>query len=187
MPAVNPRTLVKRWFAGTVPAGWEEAQRYFKSVMARLEATLRVIHSAVEHPAPTAIARAACSGDTAINTTTDTAIPGASITFTPDVDMIALVIGNFDVNCSLWGAETHLFIGSLYVNGVAQSGLARATTTSTNSTRALSQTWTVSLSSGTSYVFDLYGRTSNVATNFTARVNHTTLTVIKFPNLFRVV
>lgn len=186
MPSVNPRTLIGRWFAGTLPKLWPDAHEYLKNKLRGLETVLRVVHGAVEHPAPTLVARQACTGNTAITATTDTAITGATITVTPDVDMLVLVIGQFDLGCTLFGAESHIFTGSLFVNGAAQSNVARANVTTTSSVRAVSQQWTLSLSAGTSYALALQGRTSNVGTNFQVNATNTGLVVAKFPNLYRV-
>lgn len=194
MPATNPRTLVKRWYAGTVPEEWEKAWHYLKSVLARLESTLRVVHAAVEHPAPTLTATVDATADTGIGAVTDTAITGATITFTPVVDKLVMIVGACDISCTLFGAVTHRCVVSMYVNGVAHGRKILWSPTAVNDRAACELSWVVALSAGTSYIFDLRALTTNVATTFNivsqssgfAVKGCTGITLIRFPNLYKV-
>jgi hypothetical protein len=145
---------------------------------------LGIIQQAVEHPAPTAGARVACSTNTSIATTSDVDITGATTTFTPNVDMSIMVWATFEPVCSVFGAVTHAFSGALVVNGTAQDGRIETTVRSVDDARSLSGSWIVELKSGTAYTVKLVAKTSNAGTNFNVLSVNTWFTYASFPNLF---
>jgi hypothetical protein len=145
---------------------------------------LGIIQQAVEHPAPTAGARVACSTTTAITTTSDVDITGATTTFTPNVDMSIMVWANFLVDCSVFGSGVDAFSGALVVNGTAQDGRVVTTTRAVDDARSISGSWIVALKSGTAYTVKLVAKTSNAGTNFNVLSVNTWFTYASFPNLF---
>lgn len=151
-----------------------------------LARTLGIIHSAVEHPAPTVGSRVACSTTTLVDTTSDEDITGATITIIPEVDMSIMVWATFEVSCSTFGSALHAFTGALVVNGTAQDGRVETTVRSTDDARSISGSWIVPLNSGTSYTVKLQAKTSNAGTQFNVLQVNTWFTYLQVPNLFRV-
>lgn len=185
MAAQSQRRLVERWFSGLTPKAWEAAQPWIATQLKSLERVLGVLHQAVEYPPPSVELAIACSANTAITTTTDTAITGCTYTFTPDVDMRVIIDAFFDVQCSLFGAATHIFTGRLYVNGTVQTTMLPMTTYALDARTPVSGPWVIACASGTQYTFELQARTNNVLTQFSVRTPHTRFTVRKVPNTFR--
>ena len=181
----SQRTLVDRWYMGILPALWERAVDVLQDRLRNLERVLDVLHRAVEHPAPTlADAIVAMTSNQTISSTTPAALTGATVTYTPDVDMIVHVTAFYDCECNLFGSITHVFVGYLYLNGVAQSSAAVCSPAALNHRQMPGQTWIIALAAGTAYTLALYGQTTNVATTFLLR-GGTRFSIGRFPKLFR--
>jgi hypothetical protein len=187
------RTLVDRWYFGNPSPreGWERSREYLWRVFRNLERVLNVLHGAVEYPAaPLAgIAFEPTSGtDTTINSTTPTAIAGASFTLTPEVDMSLLVTGSFSIQCNLFGAVNQYFEGYLSVNGAVLTSdqFANCSCSALNDRRQASQSWILPVVSGTQYTVELAAKTTNVATTFLALRGNTTISWLQLPNAYQV-
>lgn len=172
MSNVTVRELAGRWFVG--------------QGLKVLERVLGIVHSAVEYPAPTVGSRVACTSTTAITTTTDADITGATITIVPEVDMSIMVWANFEIACSLFGSVTHAFSGALIVNGTALDGRTESTVRSVDDARSICGSWIVPMVSGTSYTVKLQAKTSNVGTTFNVFSVNSWFTYLNVPNLFKV-
>lgn len=172
MSLATVRELARRWFPGMSQEN--------------LAQTLGIVHSAVEHPAPTVGARVACTSTTAITATSDADITGATVTLMPEVDMSVMVQATLEPVCSLFGAATHAFSAALVVNGVAQAGRIETTVRAVDDARCLSGSWIVPLQSGTSYTIKLQAKTSNTGTTFNVLQVNSWFTYLNVPNLFRV-
>lgn len=184
MAAQPQRTLVDRWYFGILPATWERAGQQLQSRLDNLARVLGILHRAVEHPAPTLAANlVTMSANLSVTSTTATALTGATVTYTPDVDMVVQVAASFDCECNLFGSITHVFVGSLQVNGVMQTGAAACSAAALGHRQMPAQRWHVALAAGTPYAIALYGATTNVATTFLLRTN-TRFSIARFPELF---
>lgn len=115
-----------------------------------------------------ASARVAATAATTINSTTATAITGATTTFTPPFECYAEVRMTFDAESN----STALFIGELYVDGVAQTGqalmLAAAGTRLT-----ISQTTALVPLTAASHTLELRGRLNAAVGSYNVRNVHT--------------
>lgn len=177
--------LIDRWRLGTIPEAWDKAKAFLTDRLGNLERILSVLHGAVEHPRPSVDSRVSCTAVTAITSTTATDITGASVTIVPVVDMTAFIVASFDVQCSLFGAAGQFFVGTLVVNGSTQAQQTIWSGSSLNNRTMLTQLWTISMKSGTSYVLKLQAATTNVATNFNVNNIHTSFVVTRYPNVYK--
>lgn len=105
-------------------------------------------------------------------TTTATDIPGATVTITTTVtNTVALVIGTYDVSSS---GTSDTFVGSLIVDGSAQSGNA----ISTQANRAtVTQAWAVTLASTGSHTLKLQASKAGAANTVSTQAAHTKIVV----------
>lgn len=95
------------------------------------------------HLAPTIINKN-CSGDTTINSGSDTDITGATATFTPAIASYAIVLGVFDFKTN--STANDLFSGLLDVDGSNQSAIATWKVPTSGGQGTIPQLWLVSLS-----------------------------------------
>ena len=177
--------MIDRWRLGTIPKLWDDARSYLTDRLANLERILSVLHGAVEHPRPSVDARISCSLVTACTTLAAVDIAGATTTFTPAVDMTALVTFMFDVQCSLFGGAGQFFVGTLVVNGTAQAPQVVWSGNAINNRTMLTQQVPLTLKSGTSYSIKLQGAVTNVLTTFNVNNIHTGFVVSRFPNTYK--
>lgn len=182
MSAQPQRSLVDRWYFGILPAAWDGARSMLQRRLENLARIVSVLHSAVEHPGPT-VDDVAVSTIIFVTSTTDAALTGAGTTFTPEVNMRAVVTAHAPMKCTAFGAITHIAIISLYVNGVAQAGTAQGTFAQVNEISTGSQSWVVTMAAGTEYTLQLYGKTQNAATQYVVGAA-TRMLVMRFPDLF---
>lgn len=178
-------SLIDRWRLGTIPETWYRAKSFLVDRLGNLERILSVLHGAVEHPRPSVDARVACTAVTACTTLAAVDITGATTTFTPAVDMTALVTFMFDVQCTLFGGAGQFFVGYLVVNGTAQAQQAVWSGSAVNNRTMLTQQVPLTLKSGTSYTIKLQGAVTNVLTNFNVNNIHTGFVVVRFPNTYK--
>lgn len=187
--AMQPRQLVSRWRPGFLDEGWDKARRAVDSTLRELSRVLGVIHAAVEYPPAESQGRVApplAGANTAVTATTATNITGASVSYTPEVDGVALIYANWCVQCTLFGAINQYFRGNLSVNGVVQSQQAIESASALNERRMTSQNYVIAMTSGTAYTFQLTGQTDNVATTYDVIRLHTGFTWLTVPNLYKV-
>lgn len=179
---MTPNETTPRWLLG-VPGGLQQSAL---AVFRALERTLGRLHGRVEHPAPSAEERVACTVDTAINATSATAITGATVTITPEVAGRFVVHAEFSVIGSLFAAVTQKFLGMLFVNGaeIATAERAVASVGALNFGTTVGQVWTVAATANVAYTLDLRAATENVATTYTAKATHTGFVVLFFPTAY---
>jgi hypothetical protein len=156
------------------------------SALRRLERTLSRLHGRIEYPAPSSGARVDSSANVTINSTTDTVITSATVTFTPDADCFVEVTATFTALIATFGALGDYMQGRLFVDGVlfgthsarlyaAAAGDGRVTTTS----------WSVPLLGGRSHTLALYARQGNGTSTYTVLFPPTGFTYIVVPNPYK--
>lgn len=187
--ANQPRQLVNRWRWGIMSDAWEKARVEVASSLRELSRVLGILHSAVEHPSPELQDRVAppiSGSNTSITSTSATNITGASVTYTPVVDGRLLVVASWCIQCTLFGAINQYFRGGLSVNGTQQDQLGITSCSAVNERRTVTQSFVVSVTSGTSYTLQLTGMTDNVATTYDVIRLHSGFTWTVVPNLYKV-
>lgn len=178
-------SIIDRWRLGTIPKLWDQAGKFLTDRLGNLERILNVLHGAIEYPQPSLDPLAQCLVTTAVTTVAAVDINGATVTFTPTVDMAAEVTIVFDVQCTLFGAAG-TFNGTLVVNGTPRVAMAIWRPPAVNGEDMATQIFAVTgLKSGTSYTFKLQGATTNVGTQFSVMATHTRMTIKRFPNGYR--
>src|SRR5262245_34199225 len=169
-----------RWILG-LPEGISETLR---ASLKALERTLSRLHGRVEYPSAQAYDRVNFNTATNISTTTPTAITNATFTFTPEVDGLAVITGDFSAICATFTAVTHYFRGLLYINGSEISSTVRliGSVMAVSDRITGSRTWTVPVLAKKAYTFALYALTDNVGTTYnTAASPSGGLTVVFYP------
>lgn len=119
-------------------------------------------------PRPESAARVTATGTVTINTTTATAITGATVTFTPAVECYAEITFSFDVECAVAGAT---FVGEIFVDGAAQTQMIPAVLPA--GTRVVTANTVRVLLTAASHTIDLRGRLSVAVGSYTVRLTHT--------------
>lgn len=165
------RRLVDRWRLGAIPLGMDKVVPYLSSKLKSLERTLDILHPAIEHPVTDALARVTASSTTTINSTSAVLINGCSLTITTDVETTLLVQGVFDVRTSVFAATTNVFVGELFLGGVAEATQAIYASSAVDARSTITQVWRLSLMSGTQYTLELKGRTTNTLNQFVVGVH----------------
>lgn len=119
------------------------------------------------------------SADTAITTTSATAITGATDSVTPAVDCRATITGTFAVTATLFAsAAAGFLIGELTVNGATQTPVCWNQPMGAGARFTISQTWTVNLTAGVTYTFALTARVNAAVGNtFAVRQSHSGIQV----------
>ena len=177
--------FVDKWRLGTIPKAWDDAKMFIGERLVNLERILYIIHGATEHPRPSVDSRVACTNVTACTTLAAVDITGATVTFTPSVDMIASITMCFDVQCTLFGGAGQFFVGTMVVNGSTQSPAVIWSGSAVNNRTMLTQKIPIAMKSGTSYTVKLQGALTNVLTNFNVNNIHTGFVVERFPNVYK--
>lgn len=126
-----------------------------------------------------ALARVNCSAPGAtINSTTARALPGATVTFTPSLNVLALVTATFD--CLAVTAGQNL-IGELLVNTVAQEAGVRYAPNANGERATLSQCWAIELTAGVATTLALQARLQVGGANYSIIQTNTGFTVLLVP------
>lgn len=116
-----------------------------------------------------------CTVNTTINGAA-TDITGATVTFTPTVASYMLVTASFDIAANTAG---DVYLGSLVVDGVAQSALATFDAASNSDRKTVMQTWRVSLTVA-SHTIKLQGTRNSGSGSATYNADHTRFTYLLF-------
>jgi hypothetical protein len=181
------RELTNRWRPDLqLPSDWLSAKSAIIKQLGALGRFLNIIQGAVEYPQSMWKPRIQCTTNTNLTVTAAVDITGATLTFTPDVDMTVFCQAAFDVQCTLFGSTGHAFFGWLVVNGVQQSPIFVSGFSALNDRRNLCRSWLVPLKSGAVTTIKLQGATSNVGSNYIAYASQTDLLIGTFPNPYQV-
>ena len=123
------------------------------------------------------IPRAPQSGSMTITSAVAVNVTGCSATITPLVDTDVIIIGVFDVTANSAIADT--FVGELTISGVTQSAQAIFKGVNISNDRAtVAQEWTLSMTAGVTYVFQLTARL-NLGTGSYVLQDHTGLSGVE--------
>lgn len=107
-----------------------------------------------------------------LNTTgSDVAITGCSVTLSLRTGDVVVIHGHYDATCTTIGT----FIGTLYIDGVAEASQAITTAQAINYRLQPAQTWTYTATADASVTFVLRAR-NGAAGAYTVNQTHTTIT-----------
>lgn len=124
--------------------------------------------------APTVVEKR-CTTDTAINSGAETDITGATITLTPAIASMALVLGTFDID---GGTAVDIFVGLLDVDGTNEgAAVVYGVPTAGGDRKSLCQHWIVPLTAA-SHTLKLQAYRASGTGSATVVATHTKLTVI---------
>jgi len=181
---VKQNQKTKLWRLGVIPGLPDLLMRALRA----LETTVQRLQGRVESMPPQVGGRPGLSAVTLINVNAPgtIALPGMTVTFTPEQDCTALVTVNYLAQCIVFGSPLELVRALILVDG-ASTGVygAAGGFTAVNHTIQVCQSWLIPFSGGKSHTLAFVAQMSGGTTTCNLLTPPSGFTYVLFPDFYQ--